>query len=150
MIKNQARFLTEIDIPAAEARFNAKFVMESPLRQSGGWRDEPSLIFWSETAHPQGSNYFALSRTANGYCISNAIDAVSETIAAVRADNGDVIFSSCRHDFQTSEDGSVSIDGGRDYTRVISDPDHHAERSVELEVVDGVLQERTDDHITKP
>ena len=35
----------------------------------------------------------------------------------VVAANGDVIYSRYRHDYRHSPDGSVWIDGGRDYTR---------------------------------
>ena len=33
------------------------------------------------------------------------------------AKNGDIIYSQYRHDYVKSEDDSVFIDGGRDYTR---------------------------------
>lgn len=144
MIRNQPRFLTEIDIAAVERRYNARYVFESCLQVNNTWRDEPSLIFYNSTPHPQGSHYFALSRRNGEYVISDGISAICQEdgIGAVKAEDGEIIYSACRHDFNTSSDGSVSIDGGRDYLRVVGGPG----RSLVLEVVDGVLRERKDEH----
>ena len=49
--------------------------------------------------------------------ITNALSAVETDIDGIVAKNGDVIYSKYRHDFRYSPDGSVMIDGGRDYTK---------------------------------
>lgn len=147
MIRNEPRLLTSVDIAQVEAKYNAHYVFESPTRSpAGDWYDTPALIFYCKEAHPRGSNYFALFPRDGNWFISDGISATcaKDGIAAVRADNGDIIYSHWRHDFNTSTDGSVSIDGGRDYTRVMASK--LANRSVILEVVDGVLQERNHDN----
>lgn len=110
-------YLTELDIKKIEEKFNAKYVCETCIKYANGWRDEPSLIFYSEEAHPQGSNWFAVSRQGDQYVISNAKESIDVPMVGVVADNGDVIYSRYRHDMRSSPDGSVWIDGGRDYTR---------------------------------
>ena len=50
------------------------------------------------------------------------------------ADNGEVIFSRYRWDYRASEDKSVFIDGGRDYTKC-SNPS----RLVEIKIEDGEM-----------
>jgi hypothetical protein len=49
--------------------------------------------------------------------ICDAITATQEDIWGVVANDGEVIYSRYRHDYRTSKDGSVMIDGGRDYTK---------------------------------
>lgn len=116
-------FLTEIDIDRAEEHYSARYVCETTLKLGEGWRYEPSLIFYTETPHPQGSNYFALTVRDGEVWISDALPSIREGFAGARADSGDVIYSRYRHDFRTSADGSVSIDGGREYTRILADHD---------------------------
>jgi len=116
-ILTEPAFLTGIDLAAVEEKYNARYVCETTLKNRYGWRYEPSLIFWTPTPHPEGSNYFALS-TQDGTCfISNGISATADPIVGIRANNGDVIYSRYRHDYRTSADGSVFIDGGREYFR---------------------------------
>ena len=66
--------------------------------------------------------------------ITNAISAAETEITGIVAQNGDVIYSRYRHDYRGSPDGSVWIDGGRDYVR------HGGFGSlVTLQMNDGVL-----------
>lgn len=146
MIKNEPRYWKEVDIAKIEEAYKAKYVFESPIKpHGGGWFDAPSLIFYCEEAHPRGSNYFALYHRDGNWLISDGITAICEEdgITAIRATNGDIIYSHWRHDFNTSTDGSVSIDGGRDYTRIMAD--NFEGRRVTLRVKDGVLVESKDD-----
>lgn len=55
--------------------------------------------------------------------ITNAESAFSEPITGVVAKDGEIIFSRFRHDYQESTDGSVFVDGGRDYLRTNTHPD---------------------------
>lgn len=142
-IRNEPAYLTEVDIKKVEKKYKAKYVFESPLCINGCWNDDPSLIFYNETPHPEGSNYFAISRKSGGdYVISNGLSAVDGVeIRAVRAVDGDIIYSRCRHDYRTSDDGSVSVDGGRDYFRyqVPDDPTQIDTDLLTLHVINGKL-----------
>lgn len=139
-ILNEPHFLTEVDIRRAEEHYSARYVCETALKLGSSWRDYPSLVFYTEVAHPQGSNYFALSIRDGELWISDALPSIADGFTGIRADSGDIIYSRCRHDFRTSADGSVSIDGGRDYLRVMAN-DNIKSRLVHLRVIDGVLTE---------
>lgn len=65
--------------------------------------------------------------------ITNAITATETTITGIKAQNGEIIYSRYRHDYRESADGSVFIDGGRDYTR------HGDGELVELKIINGEL-----------
>lgn len=134
-INTEPYYMTYINIKKAEDRYGATYVMETPLRYGDSWRDEPSLIFYNTVAHPQGSNYFAISRDGEDIVISDGIKAVTGTFTGVRADNDDIVYSHYRHHMVHSSDKSVWIDGGRDYFRSNS-----SDRVVYFEVVDGELQ----------
>lgn len=116
-VLNNPEIITGIDIKKVEEHYNARYVCETTLKTKDGWRYQPSLIFYSETPHPEGSNYFALSYQDGDLLISNGISATEEPIVGIRATNGDIIYSRYRHDYRLSPDHSVFIDGGREYTR---------------------------------
>lgn len=121
MIDTKPYFFEEYIIPVIEEKYNAKYVCETCIKNQYGWRNEPSLIFYSVKKHPAGSHYFAISIDDHGnLVISDGISA-TEPFVGVIAENGDIIYSRFRHDYRTSEDKSVSIDGGREYTRVVHD-----------------------------
>ncbi len=65
--------------------------------------------------------------------ITNAITATETIITGIKAQNGEIIYSRYRHDYRESKDGSVFIDGGRDYTR------HSGGELVELKIINGEL-----------
>jgi len=101
----------------------ASFVCETCVASRNGWENRPALIFYTPVAHPQGSNWFAIQQIQGNTYISNGISAVETPITGVIAKNGDVIYSRYRHDYRVSDDGSVFIDGGRDYTKLGSNDD---------------------------
>lgn len=109
-----------IDIEKVEKKYNAKFVCETPIKDKHGWRETPSLIFYNEVAHPQGSNYMAISIVI-GYddktdlVITDGISATQCDFVGI-VDGDEVIYSRYRHDYREGKTG-VIIDGGRDYTR---------------------------------
>lgn len=76
-------------------------------------------IFYADVTHPvSGSRYFGLYYNQDKILmIIDGSFAEGQTFDAVEADNGEIIFSRYRHDYRQSGDGSVFIDGGRDYTR---------------------------------
>jgi hypothetical protein len=77
--------------------------------------------------------------------ITNAISAFEHPMLGVVADDGEVIVSGYRHDYRRSKDGTVFIDGGRDYTRygrigVNSDVDSVRTKLVRVKVVEDNLE----------
>ena len=105
-------------VELVERKYNASFICETCVAERGGWSNRPALIFYTPVAHPQGSNWFAIQQIQGNTYISNGISAVEEPITGIVAKNGDVIYSRFRHDYRVSDDDSVFIDGGRDYTKL--------------------------------
>lgn len=123
-IRNESSFLTKESIKAIESKYKARYVCESCLRGlDDQWVNFPAAIFYTDNPHPEGSNYFGIFlhqglEDSNHVMITDGISATGQDMVGVIADNGDVIYSRYRHDYRESNDGSVFIDGGRDYTRV--------------------------------
>lgn len=122
-IINDCSIFTSDQIERIEKLRDATYVMEGPVRQNGSWSEPSVAVFYQKEAHPQGSNYFGLYyQPGSGYLmITDAITTVQGEIDAVMAANGDIIYSRYRHDMRYSPDGSVFIDGGRDYCRMGGD-----------------------------
>lgn len=120
MIDVKTYFFNPEIISIIEEKYGVKYICETCIKTKGYWRNEPSLIFYSKKPHPEGSNYLSVSRQNNSFVLSNGISA-TEPFAGVQAKNGEIIYSRFRHDFRTSSDKSVFIDGGREYTRIIGD-----------------------------
>lgn len=112
-----------IDIKKVEAKYNAKYVGDFCLKtKSGHWSETPAAIFWQETPPVEGySNYFGILDQSGTIYITSGASAFSEPIEGIVARNGEVNFSRSRHDFHSSADGSVMVDGGRDYMRILGD-----------------------------
>jgi hypothetical protein len=118
-ILNECSFLTEDGISKIEEKYNAKYVLEACIKDANGqWANMPCAIFYSEVAHPQGSNYFALYYSArhNTYMITNGLSAVDGVEFNGIESEGEVVYSRYRHDFRKHKNGAF-IDGGRDYGR---------------------------------
>lgn len=115
-ILNESTVYKPDGIKIIEDKMNAKFVFESCLKnRAGGWANMPVAIFYTEVAHPQGSNYFGVYNDFDGrVTITDAISA-TEPFEGLLIDD-DIIYSRYRHDFR--EHNGVFIDGGRDYTRI--------------------------------
>lgn len=112
-IHNESSFLLEDGIAKVEKLYNAKYVFESCLKtRDGNWCNMPVAIFYTEKAHPEGSNYFGLYRTDFGdVMITNGISA-TEPFDALKVGE-DIIYSRYRHDYR--EYNGAMVDGGRDY-----------------------------------
>jgi hypothetical protein len=120
MIK-QKEFLKPEHYKAIEDKHNAKFVGVFCIKNGENWRNALSAIFYQETPpQPEYSNYFAVSLQGNGLVISDGSSFNSSPILGVVADDGQIIYSAYRHDYVESDDGSVMVDGGRDYLRCTS------------------------------
>lgn len=106
-------------IAAIEEHYSAKYVCETCVKNKmGNWINQPMALFWTEKAHPEGSNYFVIywgGMDANTLMVSNGITALDEPIQGVLASDGVVYYSKYRHDFRNIPGGF--IDGGRDYLR---------------------------------
>jgi hypothetical protein len=111
-----------INLPAVEEKYNAQFVGDFCIKSKHGWSEQPVAIFWQETPPVEGySNYFGVFVQDDTVYITSGASAFAEPIEGIVARNGEVIFSRYRHDYHSSTDGSVTVDGGRDYLRVLGD-----------------------------
>jgi hypothetical protein len=130
---NPPVLFTEEQIEKIEKLRNAKYVCATEHKE------HCVEVFYSDEAHPDsGSRYFALYKTphTNELMITDGSFIEEQTIDAVTAENGEIIYSRYRHDYRTSQDGSVFIDGGRSYTKSGL---YAEDRWVTLSVKDGVL-----------
>ena len=146
-ILNESTIFKPEGIAKIEEIKNAKYVCETCLRsKDGGWANQPVAIFYGPEEHPVSkSRYFGIYLDMDDrVMITNGQSAVDEPIQGVVADNDDIIYSRFRHDFRRSPDGSVFVDGGRDYFRGSVLPQ---ERYVTLRIVDGelVLEKKTEE-----
>jgi hypothetical protein len=112
---------TGIDVKKAEEVYKAIYLGDFCLKtKSGQWALQLAAVFYCpepdfEAGH---SFFFALftDRHENMY-IADANHVFDEPIIGIKADNGQIIYSRHRHDYRVSNDKSVFIDGGRDYTK---------------------------------
>ena len=137
-ILNESTFLTAKGIEIVEQKMNARYVFETCLKnRDGGWANIPVAIFYTEQAHPRGSNWFGLYQDAmtGRFMITDGISA-TEPFQGILIDD-EVVYSRYRHDFR--EHRGVFVDGGRDYTRMGGDRIAEA-KVVTLKVVDDHLE----------
>ena len=118
--------LLPIVVSAVEKKYNAVYVGDFCLKnKNGGWANEPAAVFWQPTPPVEGySHYFGLLMHGSTLLITSGQSAFDDPIVGLVADNGEVVYSRYRHDFRTSSDGSVSIDGGRDYVKTTGNTTH--------------------------
>lgn len=119
------------EISKVEELRKATFVGEVCLMGTNKeWANTPVALFYTETAHPQGSNYFGLffktvflgDSFDSTLMITDGISAVVDKegnpvvyTGILNKEWGEVYYSAYRHDCQSF--GDFMIDGGRDYTR---------------------------------
>lgn len=122
-----------------ENRYNAKYVGEFCLKtREGNWANEAASIFYQKIPPVAGySHYFALIKRDGQIYITSGQSAVDGTIWGVKAKDGEIIYSSFRHDYKVSKDKSVFIDGGRDYTKSSSN------KLIPMNIVDGKFLQAT-------
>lgn len=125
------------DIAKVEAKYNAKWVGQLALRTAGnGWSsDSCGDVYYQETPPEGYSKYLALLFQFGSLYITSGASAVEGIISGVEANDGEIIYSRYRHDYRTSTDGSVFVDGGRDYLKTGNNS-----KIVELVIVDGVMK----------
>lgn len=113
---------------------NAEYVCDTEKN------DIHCAVFYGDLPHPDsGSRYFALyySGLEGRLMITDGSFVEDQEITGVIADNGDIIYSRYRHDYRTSEDGTVFVDGGRSYVRCSMLPE---DRFVKLTVFKGRME----------
>ena len=115
-IHNESRLFDAGGIAKIEEVYNGKYVFESCIKtKDGGWTDRAFAIFYTEKAHPEGSNYFAIGWNHLGrLIIADGISATEQFQGVLH--NGAVYYSRFCHDFRQFPNG-LFVDGGRDYTR---------------------------------
>lgn len=111
-------WLTPEGVSKVQALKDATHLGHWCIKQTfGGWAESPVDVF--HVSNPDTSkghtNYFGLFYRGDKLFICEASTAFSEPITGVLADDGEVIVSRYRHDFQQRK--GVMIDGGRDYIR---------------------------------
>lgn len=128
-INTSSSFLTGAYIKKIEGAMNARYIFESCVKtKSGQWANVPVAVFYQKKAHPLGSNYFGLyydhrfdetnNTLTKRLMICDAKSAVDGGVfTGIIADSGEILYSRYRHDYRSSEDDTVWIDGGHDYTR---------------------------------
>lgn len=123
-------FFSDKMIKNFEEKYSVKYVGAFCIKNGNEWRNSPSAIFYQEKPDIEKghTNYIALSYKIideDGHLswfISDGSSAFSLPITVAVAEDGQIIYSAFRHDYETSDDGSISIDGGMDYTRVSGNP----------------------------
>lgn len=121
---------SEKNIEKIEQLRSAKYVCDTTHK------GKPVSVFYGDVAHPvSNSRYFALYYDQDErIMITDGSFIEQQEITGVIAENGDVVFSRHRHDYNSSPDGSVFIDGGREYTRT------NSKHQVSIVVRDGALR----------
>lgn len=116
-ILNESIVFPEDAIKKIEETYRATYVCDSSVKtKDGGWSYSPVAVFYQPHPPPEMSNYFGMYRRDGAVMICKG-DSATKPFDGVVADNGDVIYSRYRHDYRGSPDGSVFVDGGREYTR---------------------------------
>lgn len=124
-------------IEQVEAHYKAKFVGMLPGKtRDGSWALDPLAVFYQETPPVKGySNYMGLLIRDGKTYITSGASAVEGIIVGAVAANGEIIYSNCRWDMRHSKDGSVWIDGGRDYVRT------GGAKLINMVIIDGEFHE---------
>jgi hypothetical protein len=135
-----------INISSAEQAYGATYMGDfATMSPAGSWIETPVCVFYQPNPDVTKGhkNYFGVFIRDKMAYITDATSAFCEKLYGRVADDGQVVISGYRHDYVTSEDGSVFIDGGRDYTRSngVSIPVtvENGEFSINLDGVDIVL-----------
>lgn len=108
-----------IDVSKIEQSRSAKYLGDFCIKNTNGsWSEIPVAVFYQATKpDPSYSHYFGIFIQDGQILITDAASAFENPIKAVIANDGEIVFSRYRHDYAVSVDGSVWIDGGRDYLR---------------------------------
>lgn len=120
IVNTSCSFLKPENIETIEREYNAKYILESDLLGRDGysgatfWANKPAAIFYTEEAHPKGSNYFALYFRGDTLMITDGLPSINNVVFQGLEAEGEVEYSRYRHDFREVKNGAF-VDGGRDY-----------------------------------
>jgi hypothetical protein len=135
--------LDDDKIKIIEEKYKGKYVIDSCLKGVyDTWANFPTMIFYTEKAHPAGSNYFALYRDFNEisekthWMITDGISGVQGDFYGYLFPGDELLHSRYRHDY--CRHGGIAIDGGRDYVRVIGED--KSARGVKFNIVNGEIK----------
>ena len=123
-INHGERYWKALAIPKIEDKYKAKFVGEFSINQGAGWTEFPVALFYQETPPEGYDQYFGIyikNENMGVYIVSGQSAADTEILGVVSRDN-EIIYSRFRHDYRISTDGTVMIDGGRDYLKTSGGP----------------------------
>ena len=131
---------TTKQIKKIEEMYSAKYIGAfCTRRKDGTWHEMPLDVFYVSNPDVEKGhkNYFGMfyDQLDDAVKITDATSAVSDEMVGVVANDGEVIVSGYRHDYRKSRDGSVFIDGGRDYIRTVI-----GANTVGVMVCEGVMQ----------
>lgn len=119
--------LTDSNIKTVEEMYKARFICETSTKlKNGDWANQPVALFYTETPHPDGSNWFILyyrtdlTTNEEKIFIADGKPATEEPLQGYFAANGDIVYSVYRHHMHVSPDKSIAIDGGRDYNKIVA------------------------------
>ena len=101
-------------IEQVEQNYNCRYVTEWHLDNK-----QMVLLFWNDTPHPKGSNWMGVYGSGDHLYVCDGIAASRLPVCCMVSNDKQVLFSKTRHDFRSSHDGSVTVDGGREYLRVL-------------------------------
>ncbi len=130
MNRNDSRFnIAKIEEKYGGAKFMGMWCLKT---KSGGWSETPAHIFYQPNPDTSlgHTHYFGLFERGGVLYITKG-DSAFSNLYGILADDGEVLVSRYRHYYTRSEDGTVWIDGGRDYTR------HGGGTVLEVNVRDG-------------
>lgn len=118
---------TQETIKSIEQTYNGKFIMETCLKsRNGGWTNTPWMLFYSNgEAHPRGSKWFALGYNGENFVITDgqsAIDDSNPHYGYFNPETGEAVYSIYRWDCHSDKSKTFSVDGGRDYVKIVGQP----------------------------
>jgi len=133
MIKHEPLFDTDkiCEHYAEKDGVPVKYVCTSTSIKEGTLASD---IFYRDTPHPEfGNRYFGLYRNLMGVLMITNADKVEDfEFGLVEDDDGNLQYSSHRHDYKQFENGNM-IDGGRSYIKSSMCPIHmHVVRDGEM------------------
>ena len=122
IVNTDSSFLKKEAIETIEKEYKAKYILETDLLRKDGysgatfWANKPAAIFYTEKAHPKGSNYFALYFKGDSLMITDGLPSINNVVFQGLEAEGVVEYSRYRHDYREVKNGAF-VDGGRDYFR---------------------------------
>lgn len=131
---------TEINISTAvvEKRRNAIYIGDFCISQFGQWINRPCQIYFQEKPPIDGySQYFAVFVNDEGSAMITSGKSIEGLEFDAIEHNGEILYSAYRYDYRSDTSGSVAIDGGRDYSRIIGTP----QRSMRLKIIGAEIFE---------